>query len=279
VNQSSARPDVSGLLAGKVAVVAGGGRGNGGATAEAFGRAGATVVVIDIEGDRAAKVARDIGPSARSFEADLCSKEQIHQVVDEIVSSVGTFDVWVNNVGGGGIGSVDFTGDDDEDDFDECVAVNVRYMYWACRAASRAMRRADRGGSIINLASIRGVAASPRRVAYGIAKAGVVNMTRTLAVELGPLGIRVNAIAPSFILTEVSAQWARSFDRDLIPLRRLGVPDDVGHAALFFASDLSTYVSGEILVLDGGEAKQRPLDVGRQAVAERLVDRPSDPTQ
>jgi NAD(P)-dependent dehydrogenase (short-subunit alcohol dehydrogenase family) len=142
--------------------------------------------------------------------------------------------------------------------WDEQFAVNVKYVFFACQAAAKAMIARGRGGCIVNLASISGVGNSPGHVAYGAAKAGLMNLTRSLAVEWAEHGIRVNAVAPGATATPRIAGWydanpelAENFYA-AVPLGRIGRTDDIANAVVFMASDLSAYVTGQTLVVDGG---------------------------
>lgn len=243
------------LLAGRVAVIAGGGRGIGASLSELFASLGASTVVVDLEQERAQEVAERIGAEggvALPVCADLRDPAQIAELVDSACKAFGTIDVLVNNAGGSFqyVGRKPLTEYADED-WDHIVDRNLRYVFLTSRAVIPVMI-AGGGGSIVNIATIIGMVASPFMAAYGAAKAGVINLTRTLAVEFGPQGIRANSISLGHI--EVPA-GAGAPDRDaagVLPLRRFGAPAEIAQVAAFLASDMSSYVTGENIVVDGG---------------------------
>jgi NAD(P)-dependent dehydrogenase (short-subunit alcohol dehydrogenase family) len=249
-------------LTGKVVLLIGGGgeggQGMGPAIATAVASLGADVAVVDRDVDRAEVVAgrvRAAGRRSVAIAADVTETAQIADVVQRTVGEFGGVDVLVNVVG---IAQMAATLDYPESLWDEQFAVNVKYVFFACQAAAKAMIEQGRGGCIVNLASISGVGNSPGHVAYGAAKAGLMNLTRSLAVEWAEHGIRVNAVAPGATATPRIAGWydanpelAESFYA-AVPLGRIGQTDDIANAVVFMASDLSAYVTGQTLVVDGG---------------------------
>ncbi|TMK57774.1 MAG: SDR family NAD(P)-dependent oxidoreductase, partial [Actinobacteria bacterium] len=193
------------MLQDQVAVVAGAGRGIGRMTALTLAAAGAAVAVVDVETDRADNVAREIeaaGQRAAAVVAELRDPDDADRVISTATSQLGGLDVLVNVAGGMNVYApwrplARWT----EDSWDEIQDRNLRYVFLTCRAAIRTMLEQDRGGSIVNITSISGIASAPNHAAYGAAKAGLVNLTKSLAVEYGPQGIRVNAVAPGSVET------------------------------------------------------------------------------
>jgi 3-oxoacyl-[acyl-carrier protein] reductase len=259
------------LLRGRVAIVAGGGRGNGAAIALTLASAGARVAIVDVESDRAeatALEARASGGEALAISADVRSATDVARIAESTLTTFGAIDILVNNAGGMNQYKPFRPLDEwDESSWDEILERNLRYVFLMCRAVIPTMR-ASGGGTIVNISSISGVVSSPLHAAYGAAKAGIGNLTRSLAVEYGPAGIRVNAVAPGAILTpatesaltpEQVAKYAT-----MVPASRVGRPQDIANAVLFFASDLSSYVSGQLLVVDGAAMCKYPVELPSQ---------------
>jgi 3-oxoacyl-[acyl-carrier protein] reductase len=249
------------LLAGKVAVVAGGGRGIGAATSHMLARAGAAVCVIDLEIERADRVAAEInsgGGRAVGAQAELRDPEQVAATVDWAVANLGGIDILVNVAGGmNAYAPWMRMADWDDETWDEIIGRNLRYVFLVTRAALRHMVAAGRGGSIVNITSISGETSAPNHSAYGAAKAGLANLTRTLSVEYGPDQIRFNAVAPGGVATPATAD--RTGDLGTTPLRRRADPDDIANAVVFFASPLAAFVTGQTLLVDGGATAKFPL--------------------
>jgi len=253
-------------LTGKVALVTGAAQGFGFACASRLADAGAAVVLADRRPDRL-EVARerlsDAGRSVVSAEGDVSVEADVDRLVDTAVERFGRLDVLVNNAG---VFSNFLLEHLTAAEFQRILGVNVGGTFLCTRAAAARMRDQGDGGSIINISSIDAVHPSGSGLAhYGTSKHAIWGLTKAMALELGPDRIRVNAIAPGPSLTEgavefvqagapdgidVNAQWA-SYEADL-PLQRLAHPDDVGRAALFLASGLSSYVNGAQIVVDGG---------------------------
>lgn len=263
-------------LPGRVAVVAGGGRGIGAAIARTLADAGARVAVMDIDADRAREVSDAIaadGHVALPITIDLRSDEAVRSAFEQVRATLGPVTVLVNNAGGmtqhaawGEL--VEWT----DDAWDLIVSLNLRYVFLTCRAAIPQMREAG-GGTIVNLASISGTVSAPRHAAYGAAKAGIVNLTASLAAELGPDRIRVNAVAPGGILTPASMaimppQELERFKAS-VPLGGPGRPKDVANVVLFFAGPASAHVTGQTLVVDGGATVTYPLKLEVTSVPPR----------
>jgi 3-oxoacyl-(acyl-carrier-protein) reductase len=243
------------LLEGKVALVTGAARGIGKAIALKFASEGANVaftdLVIDENGFATQKELEAFGVKAKGYASNAASFEEAHNVVNEIVKDFGRIDVLVNNAG--------ITRDGlmmrmTEQQWDMVINVNLKSAFNFVHALTPIMMK-QKSGSIINMASVVGVSGNAGQCNYSASKAGMIGLAKSLAKELGSRGIRANAIAPGFIITEmtaglseeVKAEWAKQ-----IPLRRGGSAEDVANVATFLASDMSAYVSGQVINVCGG---------------------------
>ncbi len=249
-------------LRGKRVLVAGAGQGIGRACVLGFVEAGARVACVDVEPERARAVAAEAGAAARAIVADLRERADVERAVAEAVDAFGGLDVAVDVVGEARWGRVLELSDAD---WDASFALVLRHVFHLAQAAGRRMVAQGTGGALISIASVSGLAAAPLHGAYGAAKAGLVALTKTLAVELAASGIRVNAVAPGAVLTprllamttpERRAETARA-----IPLGRLAEPEEIAKAVVFLVSDLASYVTGQTLVVDGGATVQFPLSL------------------
>jgi NAD(P)-dependent dehydrogenase (short-subunit alcohol dehydrogenase family) len=244
-------------LARKVCVVTGAGRGIGRAIAEEYVREGGRVVVLDLDGDAAEAVAASLrteGADAHAVQCDVSSRTSVTAAADWVASEVGRCEVLVNNAGIAVIGpSLEL----DEESWRRSIDVMATGVFFCCQAFGRQL--VEGGGAIVNIASINARVAFPQRLAYNAAKAAVVQMTEVLAIEWAEHGVRVNAVAPGVIRTELVARAIEEGVADeqtyvgRTPLRRLGTPAEVAKAALFLASDEDAgFVTGHTLVVDGG---------------------------
>jgi NAD(P)-dependent dehydrogenase (short-subunit alcohol dehydrogenase family) len=252
-------------LAGKVAVVTGAASGMGRAVAETFAREGARVVVADLNAEGGAETVGRIaagGGVARFVATNVGHAADVAQMVRAAEDTFGPVDVLYSNAGHGGGQAVHETA---EADWDAVFDVNLKGVYLCARAVLPAMME-RRTGAIVNVASTLGLAASVGRAAYCASKAGVVNLTRQMALDYAPYGIRVNCIAPGPIHTpmiEASFRRAADPERDRrrvvanIPLGRLGQPEEIAKAALFLAGDDASFITGVVLPVDGGNAARR----------------------
>ena len=239
-----------GLLDGKVALITGAARGIGKAIALKYASEGADIAFTDIEINDTVKetleAIRAFGVKAEAYASDASDFEAAHTVVSEIQAEFGRIDILVNNAG--------ITKDGlmmrmSEQQWDAVLTVNLKSALNYIHACTPIMAK-QRGGSIINMSSVVGVSGNAGQCNYSASKAGLIGLAKSIAKEMGPRGIRANCIAPGFIITDmtmslpekVREEWAKT-----IPLRRGGTPEDVANVALFLASDLSSYVSGQVI--------------------------------
>src|SRR4051794_16313225 len=252
------------MLDGRVALITGAASGQGQAAAVLFASHGASIAVIDVNDDGARETAGLVekeGGAAIALHADVSNADDCAQMVSDTAAAFGRIDVLYNNA------AVQMSGrlvECTEDDWDRTIATNLNAVFWACRAAIPVMLAGD-GGSIINTASVLGLIGSEGYVAYGAAKAGLVALTRQIAVEYGPK-VRANVIAPGSIDTPRFRKVAEEMPDSqafldglhaTIPLQRLGQADDISRIALFLATDESAYTSGAVIPCDGGLAAYR----------------------
>ncbi len=255
---------MAGRLEGKVAIITGAGSGVGQASAERFAAEGAKVVCADINGKAAAETATRIGKSAIALPVDVTKPDQVEAMVARTVKEFGTVDAMYANAGIGGSGTAM---DISFEDWNRMIAVNLTGVWLCSKYVLPVMVEAGRG-SIINQASIGGLIGVPNVAHYATAKAGVVGLTRQMAVDFGPKGIRVNAICPATMPTPLvkevwmtggsytgtTGTWEEKQQRaaGMYPLRRLGKTDDCAGLAVFLASDESSWITGIAMPLDGG---------------------------
>jgi NAD(P)-dependent dehydrogenase (short-subunit alcohol dehydrogenase family) len=250
-------PDYPGLLRldGRRFAVLGAGQGIGRQAVHALAAAGAQLACVDIERDRAETVAREVGGLA--LDGDMTDRADAERVVDAAVAGLGGLDGIVDIIGMAQYASlVDVTDEDWAWHFD----IVLRHAYLAVQLGGRVLAR--HGGTMVFVASVSGLTSAPRHAAYGAAKAGLMSLVRTAAVELGPSNIRVNAVAPGVVWTpRISAflgEEGEARNRANTPLRRIAQPADIAAAILFLCSDLAGYVTGQTLVVDGGVSAKFP---------------------
>lgn len=237
-------------LDGKVALVTGGSRGIGAAVARELGAAGARVAVnYRSSADVAREIAGEIDGIA--VEGDVADPEQAASLVERVESELGDLDCLVNNAGVTRDGLIARMSDED---WDAVLDTNLRGTFNTCRAVSRKMLR-RRAGSIVNLTSVVGIHGNPGQANYAASKAGIIGLTKALARELGTRGVRVNAVAPGYIDTELTGVLPEEVRNAILgntPLGRLGEPEDVARAVRFLCSDEAAFVTGAVLLVDGG---------------------------
>ena len=243
------------MLEGKVALITGAARGIGKAIALKFAEEGADVAFTDLVINEAAEQTvaelEAFGHKVKAYASNAASFDETHAVVDEILKEFGRIDILVNNAG--------ITKDGlmlrmTEQQWDAVLTVNLKSAFNFIHALTPVMAK-QRGGSIISMSSVVGVSGNAGQCNYSASKAGLIGLTKSIAKEMGPRGIRANCIAPGFIISDMTAalpddvreQWVKT-----IPLRRGGTPEDVAKVALFLASDLSAYVSGQVIHCCGG---------------------------
>ena len=244
-----------GLLTGKTALITGAARGIGKAIAIKFAKEGANIAFTDLEiGEIAQATEKEIaalGVKVKGYASNAADFEQTHNVVSEISKEFGSIDILVNNAG--------ITKDGlmmrmSESQWDAVLNVNLKSAFNFIHAVTPVMMR-QRAGSIISMSAVVGVSGNAGQCNYSASKAGMIGLTKSIAKEIGSRGIRANCIAPGFIITDMTAQLSEEVRKQweaTIPLRRGGTPEDVANVALFLASDLSSYVSGQVIHCCGG---------------------------
>lgn len=243
------------LLEGKTAIITGGSRGIGKGIVEVFAKHGANVAFTYSSSSEAAEaLAKDVskqGIKAKAYQSDAASFSDSEVLVGKVLEDFGAIDILVNNAG--------ITKDNllmrmSEDDFDKVIEVNLKSVFNMTKAVQRTMLK-QRKGSIINMSSVVGIKGNAGQTNYAASKAGILGFSKSVALELGSRDIRCNVIAPGFIETEMTGKLDEATVqswRDAIPLKRGGSPEDIANACVFLASDLSAYVTGQVLNVDGG---------------------------
>lgn len=243
------------LLEGKTAIITGASRGIGRGIAQTFADQGANIAFTYSSSVEAAnELEKELiakGVKAKGYKSNAASFEEAQKLADDVVAEFGSIDVLVNNAG--------ITKDNllmriSEEDFDTVIEVNLKSVFNMTKAVQRTMLK-QRKGSIINMSSVVGVKGNAGQTNYAASKAGIIGFSKSVALELGSRNIRSNVIAPGFIETEMTAKLDENVVkgwRDAIPLKRGGTPEDVANACVFLASDMSAYVTGQTLNVDGG---------------------------
>ncbi|MCK4371976.1 MAG: 3-oxoacyl-[acyl-carrier-protein] reductase [candidate division Zixibacteria bacterium] len=235
----------------KTAVVTGSARGIGRVIAQSFATAGAKVVISDIDQAACEKTASEIGGAAIACRADVTSADDINQLFKTAVDKFKRIDIVVNNAGITRDGLIIRM---DEKDWDTVLDINLKGAFLVIKSAARIMMK-QRYGRIVNISSVVGLTGNAGQANYSASKAGLIALTKTSAKELGSRGVTVNAVAPGYIETEMTAalpEAAREFFLSKVVLGRPGTPEDVARAVLFLASDEAAYVTGQVLAIDGG---------------------------
>jgi 3-oxoacyl-[acyl-carrier protein] reductase len=242
-------------VAGRTAVITGGGRGIGRAICLELARQGANIVVNDIAEDeqalQTAKDCQDLGVQAIVVAGDVSKAEDCKKVVDKTTETFGSLDILVNNAGITRDGLIMRMS---EADFDDVIRINLKGTFLFMKQVARLMMK-QRHGRIISISSVVGVHGNAGQVNYSASKAGIIGMTKSLAKELGTRNVTANAIAPGFIqtkMTDVLPEKAKEEMIKSIPVGRMGQPEDIAHAVAFFAQDESSYITGQVLGVDGG---------------------------
>ncbi|MDO4782301.1 MAG: 3-oxoacyl-[acyl-carrier-protein] reductase [Capnocytophaga felis] len=243
------------LLEGKTAIITGASRGIGRGIAEVFASQGANVAFTYSSSVEAAQKLEDElrakGVKAKGYQSNAADYEAAQKLAEDVVTEFGSIDILINNAG--------ITKDNllmriSEEDFDKVIEVNLKSVFNMTKAVQRTMLK-QRKGSIINISSVVGIKGNAGQSNYAASKAGMLGFTKSIALELGSRNIRCNAIAPGFIETEMTAVLDEKVVqgwRDNIPLKRGGQPEDVANACVFLASDMSAYITGQVLNVDGG---------------------------
>ena len=245
------------LLSDKVALITGGARGIGKQIALVFAREGANIAFTDLELNEQSQTTREeleaLGVKVAFYASNAADFEQAHQVVEQVIAEFGHLDILVNNAG--------ITRDTllmrmTEQQWDQVLEVNLKSAFNFTHAVTPVMMR-QRAGSIISLSSVVGINGNAGQANYAASKAGIIALTKSVAKELGSRGVRANAIAPGFIITDMTKALSEETLKQfvsMIPMKRGGTPEEVAKVALFLASDLSSYVSGQVIQVNGAMA-------------------------
>ena len=243
------------LLEGKVAIITGASRGIGSGIAKVFAQQGANVAFTYSSSAESAMALENelnaLGIKAKGYQSNAADFSDAHKLVDDVIAEFGTIDILINNAG--------ITKDNllmrmSEEDFDKVIEINLKSVFNMTKAVQKIMLK-NRKGSIVNTSSVVGVKGNAGQANYAASKAGMIGFTKSIALELGSRNIRCNAIAPGFIETEMTAKLNEDVVkgwRDAIPLKRGGSPEDVANVCIFLGSEMSAYVTGQVINVDGG---------------------------
>ncbi len=245
-------------LENKKAIITGSARGIGKAIARKFLQEGAHVFLVDIQQERLLKTRDELaslGGEVQVYTADVSKKAQVQNLVETVLKTWGEVDILVNNAG---IAIVENFLDLKEENWDRTLEVNLKSMFLVSQLVARDMVKKGRGGAIVNMASTNGLLGEAGLAHYNASKAGVILLTKTLAIELAPYNIRVNCVCPGFIKTELAAEagFNDAFIAEYvkkIPLNRHGKPEEVANVFAFLASDEASFITGASIVIDGGQ--------------------------
>ena len=243
------------LLEGKVAIITGASRGIGSGIAKVFAQQGAHVAFTYSSSAESAMALENelvaLGSKAKGYQSNAANFDEAQKLVDDVIADFGTVDILINNAG--------ITKDNllmrmSEEDFDRVIEINLKSVFNMTKAVQKIMLK-NRAGSIVNMSSVVGVKGNAGQANYAASKAGMIGFTKSIALELGSRNIRCNAIAPGFIETEMTAKLNEDVVkgwRDAIPLKRGGSPEDVANVCVFLGSEMSAYVTGQVINVDGG---------------------------
>ena len=243
------------LLEGKVAIITGASRGIGSGIAKVFAQQGANVAFTYSSSAESAQILENelsaLGIKAKGYQSNAADFNEAQLLIENVLAEFGTIDILINNAG--------ITKDNllmrmSEEDFDKVIEINLKSVFNMTKAVQKTMLK-NRKGSIINMSSVVGVKGNAGQANYAASKAGMIGFTKSVALELGSRNIRCNAIAPGFIETEMTAKLNEDTVkgwRESIPLKRGGTPEDIANVCVFLASDMSAYVTGQVLNVDGG---------------------------
>lgn len=246
-------------LSDRVAIITGGGRGIGREIARTLARAGANIVIAEVEKATAADAVieiRDIGQEAMTVQTDVRHPEQVEVMVERVMEKFGRLDILVNNAG---IAKQSPAENTPVDEWLDVINTNLNGVYWCCRAVGQRMLE-NQSGSIVSIASMSGsIVNKPQpQAAYNVSKAAVIMLTKSLAAEWASRGVRVNCVSPGYIGTEMVKQaltampeWKKTW-LEMTPIKRIGKPSEIAHAVWYLASDAASYATGTDLIIDGG---------------------------
>ena len=272
-----------GVLDEKVSIITGGSSGIGKAAVELFIKEGAKVVIADIQKDRGTILADNLGPSAVFINADVSKESDIKSLVEKTVDHFGKLDVMFNNAGiSGSDGIID---EFSVDFFDNIINICFRGTILGMKHAAKIMKEQKSGGSIISTSSVAGIQSGYGSHLYSASKAAIISLTRTVGVELGQFGIRVNCIAPGSIPTPMLGKGfglsqdiaeeivdpLKAFLKDFQPLNKSGLPEDIAKTALFLASDDSKFITAQTIIVDGGVTSGKPHGEFMQELIEKAL--------